>query len=98
MGREVKLLLHGIGHRRAGSLAEAGGTEALRISYSDDWYPATDGGGRSLQLDDLLAAGEALGEPASWRPSSVEDGTPGFADPGIAEGGRQRAGNTAPGQ
>ena len=72
---------------------DAGGAEALRISYSDDWYPATDGGGRSLQLDDLLAAGEALGEPASWRPSSVEDGTPGSADPGIAEDGRQRPGD-----
>ena len=75
------------------SLVDAGGAEALRISYSDDWYPATDGGGRSLQLEDLLAAGEALGEPASWRPSSVEDGTPGFADPGLAEGGRQFPGD-----
>ena len=75
------------------TLLDSSGAEALRISYSDAWYPQTDGNGRSLQLDDLLAGGEDLRSAGAWRPSSVDDGTPGYADPGIAEGGAQLPGD-----
>ncbi|MEC8894883.1 MAG: hypothetical protein VX675_01040, partial [Planctomycetota bacterium] len=75
------------------TLLDSSGAEALRISYSDDWYPQTDGNGPSLQLDDLLAGAEELLAPGTWRPASVDDGTPGYADPGIAEGGAQLPGD-----
>ena len=75
------------------TLLDSSGAEALRISYSDAWYPQTDGNGPSLQLDDLLAGGEDLRSAGAWRPASVDDGTPGYADPGIAEGGLQMPGD-----
>ena len=75
------------------TLLDSSGAETLRISYSDTWYPQTDGSGRSLQLDDLLAEGEDLRSAAAWRPASVDDGTPGYADPGLAEGGLQLPGD-----
>ena len=41
----------------------------------------------------FLAEGEDLRSAGAWRPSSVDDGTPGYADPGIAEGGLQLPGD-----
>ena len=75
------------------TLLDSSAAEVLRISYSDSWYPQTDGKGPSLQLDELLATGEELLSAAAWRPASIPDGTPGYADPGIAEGGARLPGD-----
>lgn len=49
----------------------------LDFSYDDQWYPITDGFGFSLVINDDTAAANTWGLAASWRPSSVIDGTPG---------------------
>ncbi len=75
------------------SLIDSSGAETLRISYNDSWHPETDGGGPSLQLVDPLTEGKALRSPGAWRPSSVNDGTPGLPDPGAPLGGLQVPGD-----
>lgn len=48
-----------------------------QFSYSDEWYPITDGGGASLEVFDPSTADAAnWGEAVTWRPGSI-DGTPG---------------------
>lgn len=59
-----------------------GEATVLDFSYSDSWFPETDGGGRSLNVVDVNAPAEAWGGAAQWVPSSVEGGTPGLVDPG----------------
>ena len=55
----------------------------LDFSYRDEWYPITDGGGFSLQIvNDSLATTNWNMQPG-WRPSGVEQGTPGANDPGV---------------
>ena len=54
----------------------------LDFSYSDEWYPITDGAGFSLQIVNENAARDSWGLKESWRPSGVENGTPGIDDPG----------------
>ena len=49
-----------------------------QMTYDDDWYPSTDGGGPSLEIVDATAAD--LGRWSlreGWRPSGAADGTPG---------------------
>ncbi len=46
----------------------------LRFKYSDQWYPATDGQGQSLEIIDPTAHPATWNEPASWQP--------GFPSPG----------------
>ncbi len=63
--------------------------ELLRFTYSDSWYPETDGGGRSLVLvsDDVPV--EELGSAASWKASALPGGSPGADEPaGDATGGQ----------
>ena len=71
-----------------GKLGNAGDTIVLQDSlsrtildffFSDDWYPATDGGGYSLEIVDPLARADSWREAASWRPSRAPGGTPGMA-------------------
>ena len=57
----------------------------LDFDYRDDWYPATDGHGYSLQIVNDGATTTAWGLKASWRPSGVAGGTPSAADPGAAQ-------------
>jgi hypothetical protein len=54
----------------------------LDFEYDDDWYPATDGHGFSLQIVNDGAAASTWGLKSSWRPSGVAGGTPSAADPG----------------
>ena len=52
-----------------------------QFTYRDDWYPETDGGGRSLQIVD--AGDTDLGHwnlAANWRPSGTIGGAPGFRE------------------
>jgi hypothetical protein len=51
------------------------------FTFSDTWYPATDGAGFSLVIVNALAPTETWGWKSSWRPSGVLNGTPGAADP-----------------
>jgi hypothetical protein len=38
----------------------------LRFEYSDTWYPATDGDGKSLTINDLFAHPAGWSEPENW--------------------------------
>ncbi len=62
------------------------------FSYSDGWYPSTDGGGDSLTILDPRAPLGSWPLAASWRASLVSGGTPGTS-PGD-EGGWQLAGDS----
>ncbi|MHB9047020.1 MAG: lamin tail domain-containing protein [Pirellulales bacterium] len=54
----------------------------LQFHYDDVWYPATDGGGRSLVVVDPLAPAAAWRDAAGWRASLLADGSPGAPDIG----------------
>jgi hypothetical protein len=59
------------------SLETVGGEILWTVSYDDEgeWPQSADGGGRSLTLRGRVPNG-----PEAWRPSSVENGSPGVAD------------------
>ena len=67
----------------------ADGVTVQQFSYTDDWWPTTDGSGHSLQIVDAAATDlEVWGTAAGWRPSSAPLGTPGLLEfaPGDANG------------
>jgi hypothetical protein len=66
------------------------------LRYDDDWYPATDGGGLSLVLNDPHSDPATWNEPGAWRPSAEVHGSPGEADP--AAGFQRRGDVTQDGQ
>jgi hypothetical protein len=49
----------------------------VNFTYSDDWYPVTDGGGPTLEVIDP-ASNPDLNLSTSWRPSATPGGSPGF--------------------
>lgn len=51
------------------------------FTYSDTWYPATDGAGFSLVIIDVLGLPNSWNWKSSWRPSGSLHGSPGSADP-----------------
>lgn len=53
----------------------------LDFSYSDDWYPLADGLGFSLVIRDPYGPLDDWGRQASWRNSSLENGSPAAEDP-----------------
>jgi hypothetical protein len=56
----------------------ANGQVIHEFSYSDEWHPATDGGGLTLEVIDLLAADVAAWRTQeNWRASRTTHGTPG---------------------
>jgi hypothetical protein len=63
-------------------IKDANGDTIIEVTYDDGqdtaWYPTTDGDGYSLVLVD--PAGDP-NSPASWRPSTGLNGSPGAADP-----------------
>ena len=75
-------------------LRDALGEAIISFSYSDDWEPQTDGQGFALELADPGLEVELLASPASWRSSSIVDGTPGFGEKPPAPEGLQKAGDT----
>lgn len=52
-----------------------------QFSYDDQWYPDTDGEGRSLQIRAIHGDVTGWGDQANWRPSSGLLGSPGIAEP-----------------
>lgn len=77
------------GEYRGGFDAEGGrlrledaGEVILDFEFFASWYPLTDGAGFSLVVVDPGMPWEVWNENYSWRPGSVELGTPGQADPG----------------
>jgi hypothetical protein len=92
-----------IGGEYGGRLSNAGehvtltygaNTAILDFDFVDDWYPLTDGGGRSLHIIDDLDAPSTWGDPASWTASSQDGGSPGTRDGGGPIGGRQLPGDS----
>ena len=66
-----------------------------RFTYSDSWYPETDGGGLSLVIRDPLGDLRQWQSQAGWDESTVLGGSPGFSDEGFPSlGGRQRPGDS----
>jgi hypothetical protein len=47
------------------------------FTYSDAWYPTTDGGGRTLEIVDPKGAADRWSRPEGWRASAKKWGTPG---------------------
>ncbi|HSA00650.1 MAG TPA: lamin tail domain-containing protein, partial [Candidatus Paceibacterota bacterium] len=56
------------------------GEKILDFEYGDEWHPATDGQGFSLEIIDETGSWSAWGDPARWRPSTIANGTPGRGD------------------
>ena len=48
----------------------------MRFRYADAWYPATDGGGESLVIEDPTAPAMTWDNPENWRPSEPTPGRP----------------------
>jgi hypothetical protein len=48
----------------------------MRFRYEDGWYPATDGRGRSLSIEDPTAAAVIWNDPENWRASDPTPGGP----------------------
>ncbi|MBE0535447.1 MAG: lamin tail domain-containing protein [Phycisphaerae bacterium] len=63
------------------TLDDASNSTILDFSYSDKWYPSTDGGGFSLTFIDAHATSHRdWDRPSSWRPSTCPGGSPGRDD------------------
>lgn len=60
------------------TLVDPQGSNIIACTYSDEWYPSTDGSGYSLVP--LLPDGDPS-LAASWRPSTYVHGSPGAEDP-----------------
>jgi hypothetical protein len=56
------------------------------VAFADSWHLLADGGGSSLTLV-RPRPGLDLDNPANWRPSTSDDGSPGANDPGTAFSG-----------
>jgi hypothetical protein len=61
-------------------LQDAVGATIHDFRFKDGWYPATDGQGFSLTVNDPAAAPDSLGQKDVWRPSTNAGGSPGFDD------------------
>lgn len=81
----------------SGSLANSGGeilvqlpppfdgpfdAAVLRFTYSDDWHPASDGDGYSIEVVNPNAPIRTLSNGSSWRQSASLGGSPGEAENG----------------
>jgi hypothetical protein len=54
------------------------------FDYEADWYPATDGEGFSLVLNNPQSSSTTWDSQSAWRPSSAPDGSPGQVNPALA--------------
>lgn len=58
-------------------LLDGVGEEVLDFRYEDEWYPAADGGGRSLVIQDSASPWSAWSDPLTWGISAAAGGSPG---------------------
>ena len=56
------------------------GETVQQFAYSDDWYPATDGNGASLEIIDPMGDLSLWTQSSGWRASVEVGGTPGEVD------------------
>ena len=56
------------------------GTEVQQFAYADDWYPATDGTGFSLEVVNTNGALASWSTKEGWRASGAVGGSPGTTD------------------
>ena len=65
---------------------EVNGLNLQQFTYEDNWYPSTDGEGRTLQIVDASHSDlSSWGQRNSWRPSGQFDGTPGTSEPVVGD-------------
>ena len=57
-----------------------------QFTYDDEWYGATDGGGRTLEVVDLAGALDDWSSSFGWRSSNSPNGSPGEEDKGGVPG------------
>ncbi len=88
---EVKDRLSNGGERIV--LTYGGNATIQDFAYDDAWYPLADGGGSSLEVIDPTAPLADWSDPANWRESVEDGGTPGAAGGGGPPGGRQTSGD-----
>ncbi len=69
------------------ALTDAAGRLILEFAYRDDWYPAADGDGASLEIVDATSDPSEWSDSTAWRASGETLGTPGIAP--TPAGGRQ---------
>ena len=74
-------------NREIVTVLDAVGRQIAAFSYSDNWYPSTDGGGSSLELNDSDAWPDGLDDANAWGPSRDIDGTPGIASIAVLPAG-----------
>jgi hypothetical protein len=70
-------------HNTGEHLVLAGADEQtiFDLTYDDEWFPSSDGGGQSLVVYDQTAAAAAFSTPENWRTSSGTGGSPGAGEP-----------------
>lgn len=67
-------------------ITDAVGENILDFEYKDGWYPATDGGGRSLvNREPAQISFDLFGNPVSWAISGTALGSPGSSDASFAQ-------------
>ncbi len=67
------------------TLTAKDGTELVKYTYSNSWYPETDRGGYSLVVIDPNAEESLWSTPENWEPSLNINGTPGNSKNGSVE-------------
>ena len=65
------------------TLKAANNATILDFTYSDLWYPTTDGLGRTLVIYDPYAPAAAFSTAANWRASAAVGGSPGASEPNL---------------
>ncbi len=63
------------------TLSDPNGGVVEDFTYSNSWYPQTDGGGFALVPQSVNEAASLLNSSAGWEACGTLSGTPGFADP-----------------
>ena len=80
-GESVPVLgewLGGLSNRSERITLSVGG-ELRQLTYRDEWFPGTDGGGRTLELIDATDGVISGSQRNAWRASTVLGGTPGLS-------------------
>ena len=76
-------------------LVDCAGATISSFTFSDTWFPTTDGGGDTLAAVNDSTPGADLSNPLSWRASGHPLGTPGMANQSISFAGWLRENFTA---